>query len=157
MGRIIRTTRIKSTPQICFDLSTSIELHKLSTSETQEKAIAGRKTGLIKLGESVTWRAKHLGFWFTLTSKVTKYDRPRLFADEMIAGPFKYMHHTHEFEVDGEETIMKDIFVFSSPLGFLGKFVDWLLLDRYLNGFLMKRNQMIKEYAESGKWKLLIK
>jgi ligand-binding SRPBCC domain-containing protein len=74
----------------------------------------------------------------------------------MIAGPFKFMHHTHEFEFDGEVTVMKDVFQFSSPLGVLGRLVDKLVLDNYLSDFLLRRNQMIKEFAESGKWKQLL-
>ncbi len=156
MGRIILQTRINSTPEICFDLSTSIDLHKISTKETLEEAIAGRTSGLIKSGETVTWRARHFGFWFTLTSKVIRYERPSIFADEMIEGPFKKMHHTHEFMEDGSDTLLKDTFVFCSPLGILGKIADTLILDEYLRRFLTKRNELIKEYAESGKWKQIM-
>jgi hypothetical protein len=35
------TTEIKSTIEICFDLSRSIDLHKISTAYTNEEAIAG--------------------------------------------------------------------------------------------------------------------
>ena len=48
MPKIELTTYINSSIEMCFDLSTSIDLHKLSTSDTQEQAIAGTKTGLIK-------------------------------------------------------------------------------------------------------------
>ena len=55
--------------EIVFDLSRSIDLHKLSTVHTNETAIAGRTSGLIGLNESVTWRAKHFGIYQKLTSK----------------------------------------------------------------------------------------
>ena len=48
---------------------------------------------------------------------------------------------------------MKDVFEYESPLGFLGKIADFLFLERHMQKFLIERNTMIKEYAESGKWK----
>ena len=38
---------------------------------SQERAVAGRMTGAIELGETVTWRARHFGYWWTLTSRIT--------------------------------------------------------------------------------------
>ena len=39
----------------CFDLSRDIDLHIRSTEGTEEIAVAGVTTGLIGLGEEVTW------------------------------------------------------------------------------------------------------
>lgn len=72
-----------------FNLSRSIDLRKISTEHTQEKAIASKTSGLIGLNETVTWRAKYLGIYQTLTTKITEYDFPEYFADEMITGAFK--------------------------------------------------------------------
>ena len=63
MPTIYLSTFIRATPTTTFDLSRSIDLHQISTKQTQEKVIAGRMSGLIELGESVTWRAKHFGFF----------------------------------------------------------------------------------------------
>ena len=58
----------------CFDLARDIDVHVASTRHTSETAIAGRTSGLIELGEWVTWRAKHFGIWQTLTSKITELE-----------------------------------------------------------------------------------
>ncbi len=71
-----------------FDLARSIDLHKISTEKTNEIAIAGKTSGLIGANESVTWRAKHFGIYQNLTSKITEFDRPNYFADEMVKGAF---------------------------------------------------------------------
>lgn len=76
------STYIKSTIEICFDLSTSIDLHKLSTSHTNEQAVGGVTKGLIKMNDFVTWQATHFGIRQKLTSKITAYDRPFHFRDE---------------------------------------------------------------------------
>ena len=69
-------TFIKCSIKICFDLSRSIDLHQLSTTQTNEKAIAGKTSGLINLDEFVTWQATHFRIKQKLTSKITAYNRP---------------------------------------------------------------------------------
>lgn len=133
-----------------FDLSRSIDLHMESTKQTGEKAIAGKTSGLIGLDETVTWRAKHFGIWQTLTSKITEYDRPNLFVDEMVSGAFKSIRHEHHFTASEDQTIMKDILEFESPLGILGRIFNKLILTRYMTKLLVERNSVIKEVAEAN-------
>jgi len=149
-------TKIKSKIEICFDLSRSIDLHQISTAKTSEKAIVGRTTGLIELDEFVTWQAKHFGVLQELTSKITAFKRPFHFRDEQLKGPFKSIKHDHYFEQGDDYVIMKDIFNFQSPFGLIGKMVDKLILANYLKELLIERNNVIKEYAETEKGKLLL-
>ena len=93
MPKIHLTTEINSTIEICFDLSRSIDLHAHSLEHTKEKAIAGRKSGLIEDGEFVTWQAKHFGITQYLTSKISNYNRPFIFRDEQTKGIFNYFKH----------------------------------------------------------------
>lgn len=79
MPKIEIITEINSTIDICFDLSRSIDLHKISTAKTNEEAIAGRTTGLINLNETVTWQATHFGVRQKLTSQITAFNRPFFF------------------------------------------------------------------------------
>ena len=148
----IETTEIK----LVFDLCRSIDLHILSAERSNEKAIAGKTSGLISLGETVTWRAKHLGIYQTLTSVVTDCDSPTFFADEMVKGAFKSFRHEHYFSQKEEFVIVKDIFEYKSPLGILGKVADFMFLKNYMKRFLVERNQVIKKYAESNLWKNIL-
>lgn len=153
MPKIELTTEIKSTLEICFDLSRSIDLHKISTAQTNEEAIEGKTSGLINLNETVTWQATHFGIKQKLTSKITAFDRPNYFIDEQIKGIFKSITHEHKFEQLADRIIMKDIFEFHSPFGVLGKVFNQLVLTNYLKKLLLVRNQIIKEFAETEKWK----
>lgn len=147
--KIELSTHINAPIERCFDLARSIDLHMVSTKQTGEQAIAGRMTGLIELGETVTWRAKHLGVWQTLTSGVTQFACPNSFTDEMVKGAFKSFTHQHLFySVDGQ-TIMKDIFIFEAPYGILGKLINFLFLGSYMTRLLRERNRVIKDAAES--------
>jgi ligand-binding SRPBCC domain-containing protein len=153
MPKIQIITEIKSTLEICFDLARSIDLHKISTSKTKEEAIAGTTKGLINLNETVTWKATHFGIRQKLTTQITAFDRPNYFRDEQIDGIFKSMVHEHRFEEHDGRVIMTDVFEFESPLGILGRIFNTLVLTRYMTKFLKDRNKIIKEYAETGKWK----
>ncbi|MDN5285942.1 MAG: cell division protein [Mucilaginibacter sp.] len=146
MPLIELATHINAPIGQCFDLARSIDVHVASTRHTGETAIAGRTSGLIELGESVTWRAKHLGVWQTLTSKITEMEYPNFFTDEMVQGAFKNFRHEHYFYVIKDQTLMKDIFRFESPMGTI---LDVLFLKRYMTLLLKKRNRVIKEIAEA--------
>jgi len=156
MATIVVETIINAPIKRCFDLSRSIDLHKLSTAKTQEEAIAGRTCGLIEEGEFVTWRAIHLGIKQKLTVKITKVKSPNYFRDEMVKGAFKSMHHEHIFEEQNGQTLMKDVFVFESPLGFIGRAFNTIFLTDYMKVFLVERNAVIKQIAEGEGWKKLL-
>jgi ligand-binding SRPBCC domain-containing protein len=148
MPKIELSTIIRAPIEKCFDLARSIDLHMESTKQTGEKAIAGRISGLIELGETVTWRAKHFGIWQTLTSKIIDFDRPNYFVDEMVKGAFKSFRHEHHFSKVNGCTLMKDAFIFESPFGILGRLFNFLVLTRYMKKLLVERNRVIKEAAE---------
>ena len=152
MPLIQLTTKISAPISTVFDLSRSIDLHKISTQHTNEEAIAGCTSGLINFGESVTWRAKHFGVYQTLTSKITAFENPNFFVDEMQSGIFKSFKHQHLFSEQQNETLMTDIFEYQSPFGILGKLADKLFLKMYMTQLLEKRNQTIKVFAESNRW-----
>lgn len=156
MPLITLNTTINAPRDLVFDLSRSIDLHKISAEGTQESAIAGISTGLINLNETVTWKAKHFGIYHTLTSKITEFKVHELFVDEMISGPFASMRHEHLFQTTENGTVMTDHFEYRSPLGLIGKLADSLFLEPYLRKFLQQRNQIIKSYAESGQGQQLL-
>lgn len=151
------TTEIKASISVVFDLSRSIDLHKISTSHTNETAIDGRTEGLIELGEFVTWRAKHFGVYQELTTKITEFERPRFFVDEMVNGAFKSFRHEHHFRESNACTIMTDHFAYVSPFGWIGKLADVLFLKKYMTDLLLKRNEVIKRFAENGRFKEVIR
>lgn len=156
MPTIELETFINAKIETCFDLARSIDLHTISTSKTNEKAIDGRTKGLIEADEFVTWEATHFGVKQKLTSKITAYERPFHFRDEMLKGIFKSIKHDHYFEHKNDGVLMKDVFVCEAPFGFVGRIVEQLILTNYLKKFLIERNAIIKEYAETDLYKTLI-
>ncbi|RTY89125.1 MULTISPECIES: SRPBCC family protein [unclassified Flavobacterium] len=91
-----------------------------------------------------------------LTSKITAFESPDYFADEMVSGAFKSFRHEHHFADFNNGTLMTDYFDYQSPFGFFGKLADALFLKKYMRNLLEKRNATIKDFAESEKWKTVI-
>jgi ligand-binding SRPBCC domain-containing protein len=139
-----------------FDLARSIDAHMASTDGTEEKAVAGRTTGLIGRGESVTWEARHFGIRQRLTAHITAFDRPHLFRDEMLTGAFAVMQHTHRFSAAGDGTLMVDEFAFTAPLGWIGRMAERLFLTAYMRRFLTSRASRLKDMAESDEWRMYL-
>jgi ligand-binding SRPBCC domain-containing protein len=143
-------TAIGASPERCFDLARDVGAHVRSTKGTDERPIAGVTMGLMGLGDEVTWEATHLWVRQRLTVRITRFESPRLFQDEMVRGPFASMRHLHEFVPRGGGTTMVDTFSFTSPLGALGAIFDRLFLAGYLRRFLLSRAAALKGMAESA-------
>lgn len=156
MPKIELSLEIHANIELCFDLARSIDLHVLSTTSSRETAIVGVTTGLIQLHDTVTWQATHLGIRQKFTSHITALERPYYFKDEQLQGIFKSLKHEHFFIEKAGKVVMKDLFEFQSPLGILGILFNHLFLTRYLKNFLIHRNNVIKLYAESDKWKTIL-
>ena len=156
MPTIHLTTFIAAPADRVFDLCRSIELHRKSMAHTGEEAVAGTTNGLIGLDETVTWKAKHLLKTRILKSKIVTMVKPLSFTDEMVSGDFKSLRHEHHFKRIDNGTLLIDLFHFEAPYGGLGRLANKLFLTHYLKKLLETRNQVIKEYAETEKWKFIL-
>ncbi len=132
----------------CFDAARDLDLHMRSQAHAGEQAVAGRTSGLIELGEEVTWRARHFGIVQHFTSKITGFDRPRWFQDSMQRGAFKSFVHDHFFHERNGSTLMVDELAFAAPLWIFGTIAEKLLLRRYMTKLLRDRALAIKKWVE---------
>jgi ligand-binding SRPBCC domain-containing protein len=149
MATILLKTEIRAPIETVFDLSRNIDFHTVSVPGTGEKAIAGRTTGLIEQGETVTWSARHLGVRQKLTTLISEMDRPVYFCDVMLKGAFKSLRHEHHYEQIGDVTTMTDKMEFHSPFGLVGRFFNWIFLKGYMERFLRTRAGVLKRGAEN--------
>ncbi len=143
------TTDIDAPIERVFDLARDLDLHASSMAHTGEQAIAGRTTGRVEVGDMVTWRARHFGLWWSLTSRITAVEAPMRFEDVQERGPFAWFRHEHRFEAHGGLTRMHDHWEHRSPLGPLGRLVDRGVLGRYMRSLLVIRNEALKQAAET--------
>ncbi|MFS2029855.1 SRPBCC family protein, partial [Curtobacterium sp. CT11-45] len=133
-------TDLAAPPERAFALSLDIGAHERSMAATDERAVAGTTAGTIGLGESVTWRARHFGIVWRMTSRITALEAPHRFVDEQVRGPFARFRHEHRFEPSAGGTRMVDEIEFRAPFGVLGVVAERLALARYLPRLIRERN-----------------
>ncbi len=151
MVTIEERTLIRAPVERCFDMARSVEVHLAGNVHWGEQAVAagGVASGLLEMGERVTWRAKHFGVWHELTSEITAFDRPVYFQDRMVHGIFRCMRHDHYFRDLGNGcTEMRDVFCFAAPVPVLGRLMEAAVLRRYMRALLRERNIAIRSAAE---------
>lgn len=148
MTRIHFQTIIQAPKEKVFDASRDLDLHQNSFSHTKEQIIAGRTSGIIEKGETVTWRAKHFGFYLTHESIITELEAFQKFTDVMGKGHFKHFEHQHYFFEKNNATLMLDYIDYSVPFGWLGYGFDVCVLRKYLTELIKKRNAFLKQYLE---------
>ncbi len=150
MTRFEVVTAVAAPPRRVFDLSLEVEVHTASMARSGEQVIGGAG-GRMKLGDTVTWQARHFGVRWRMTSLISVFEPPGHFVDEQVAGPFKRWRHAHHFEPDGHGgTVMRDVVDFAAPLGPLGAAAEFFVLDRYLPRLIRVRNHYLQQTAGRG-------
>ena len=152
MTKIQLITRITAPIEIVFNNCRNIDIHQYSASKTNEIAIAGKTSGLINEGETVTWKGKHFGIYIQHESIISEMDFPNYFVDEQLKGHFKKFKHEHIFIKKENKTIMTDILEYKTPYGIFGKLFDKIVLKKHLTNFIIERNSVLKSISENHKY-----
>ena len=150
------TSFIAAPQDIVFDLNRNISLHKISMEHVKEEAVGGVTSGLVNKEDTVTWKGKHLFKTRYFTSKITEMKPFETFTDKMVKGDFKFFEHQHFFKPAENGTIVIDIIKYETPYGFIGELVNKFYLSSYLEKLISHRNKVIKQYAETEKWRALL-
>ena len=141
---------IDAVPIRVFDLELDVEVHAESFPDSGETATTSTGRARLTLGDEVTFKARHFGFRWRMTSRITAYEPPHRFVDEQTRGPFRALRHEHRFEDLGDRrTTMTDRMTISAPFGPLGAILTRALLAPYLRRLLTRRAIHIKHLAEA--------
>lgn len=141
---------IDAAPARVFDLELDVDVHARSLPGSRESATTNGGRRALGLGDEVTFRARHFGVRWRMTSRITAYERPHHFVDEQTRGPFRALRHEHHFDaIEGGRTRMTDRMTIRAPLGPLGAIVTRTLLGPYLRRLLTQRARHIGRLAES--------
>lgn len=133
-----------------FDLALDPQVHAASQSKHAEKVRGPDEDRLLRLGDEVTFQARHLGRSWRMTARVTALDRPDRFVDEQVRGPFDAFRHEHVFEPQGDGTRMCDVFRFRLPGRWLGLLLARIVVAPYLRKLLRERGDHLRHQAESA-------
>lgn len=84
------------------------------------------------------WIAKH-----------TAYDPPHMFEDVQIKGPFRSWRHRHIVNPDAQGATLRDEIDYEPPLGFLGRLMAPILIERRLQKLFDYRHEVTRRWCET--------
>ncbi len=96
-------------------------------------------------GTLIRYRLRVHGVPVSWLTEITQWEPPYRFVDEQLKGPYALWHHTHAFEADGDETIMRDVVRFRIGFGALGALANALVVRRDLEQIFDFRAQRVRE------------
>ncbi|MDN3461024.1 hypothetical protein [Rhodococcus sp. APC 3903] len=97
MSSFVVTNEIAADASVVFGLELDTDIHAESMKKSGESAVTSTGSSALKLSVEVTFSGRHLGFTWSMTSKISSYNRPTLFVDEQVRGPFNMFTHEHRF------------------------------------------------------------
>ncbi|HEV7680684.1 MAG TPA: SRPBCC family protein [Pyrinomonadaceae bacterium] len=80
----------------------------------------------------------------------TRYEPPRLFEDVQVKGPFRSWRHLHIVEPHVEGARLRDQIDYEPPLGFLGRALAPLLVQKRLEKLFDYRHEVTRRWCEGG-------
>lgn len=83
-------------------------------------------------GTLIEYRLKLHGLRLNWLTRIEAWEPGVRFVDRQVRGPYRLWHHTHTFEPDGEDTLMRDVVRYALPLGPLGEVARAVVVKRDL-------------------------
>jgi ligand-binding SRPBCC domain-containing protein len=99
----------------------------------------------MRRGTLIRYRLRVRGVPVRWLTEIKEWDPPHRFVDQQLKGPYALWHHTHTFEADGHETIMRDTVRYRIGYGPLGALADALLVRRDVAAIFDYRAQRVRE------------
>jgi ligand-binding SRPBCC domain-containing protein len=78
----------------------------------------------------------------------TVYYPPHMFEDIQVKGPFRSWRHRHTIESNVNGALLRDQIDYEVPLGFLGRAVATLLVERRLRKLFDYRHEVTRQWCE---------
>jgi ligand-binding SRPBCC domain-containing protein len=97
----------------------------------------------MKRGQFIEYRIGLGGVPMNWLTEISEWAPPERFVDEQLRGPYRYWHHTHEFQEVSGGTSMRDVVEYELPLGPLGRLAHAALVRRTLQRIFDYRRQAV--------------
>lgn len=78
-------------------------------------------------------------------TEIFKVNKPTMFADRQLKGPYKLWEHTHTFIEKDNGVWMKDEVKYQLPFGVIGKIVHQVLVRKKIENIFIYRAQVLKK------------
>ncbi|KVV15346.1 SRPBCC family protein [Flavobacterium sp. TMP13] len=86
-----------------------------------------------------------LGIKMSWVTEITTVRDKEFFIDEQRFGPYSFWHHKHYFEETPQGTLMTDVVHYGVPLGFIGRIMNSLVIEKQLETIFKYRHQKVEQ------------
>jgi ligand-binding SRPBCC domain-containing protein len=91
-----------------------------------------------------------LGIKVNWQTEIFKVDKPAMFADKQMKGPYKIWEHTHTFVEKESGVLMHDQVKYQLPFGIIGRITHSLLVRKKIENIFNYRREVLKKIFENG-------
>lgn len=96
-------------------------------------------------GTLIRYRLRLHGIPIRWLTRIEQWEPGRRFADLQLRGPYRYWHHTHEFEPDAGGTVMRDTVRYAMRAGALGELAQRRMVESDLKRIFDHRHDRVAE------------
>lgn len=86
-----------------------------------------------------------LGITVRWKTEICKVDKPVMFTDRQLKGPYKIWEHTHTFIKKDNGILMKDQVKYELPFGIIGSIVHKLIVRKKIENIFKYREKVLKK------------
>ncbi|MEO6820303.1 MAG: SRPBCC family protein [Ginsengibacter sp.] len=92
-----------------------------------------------------------LGIPLHWKTEIQKIDKPFMFMDKQLKGPYKIWEHTHHFTEKENGVLMEDEVKYQLPFGFIGEIAHSIIVRKKIEGiFDFRRKTLDKIFTKNG-------
>ena len=147
--QFVKQSVIRATAQRVFEFHEQPEVLALLT-PPWEKARVINSASISDVGSKAIVDVSVLGvFSMRWIAQHTAYDPPHSFEDVQIKGPFKSWRHRHIVTPDPAGAVLRDEIEYEPPLGFLGRVIAPVVIERRLQRLFDFRHEVTRRWCES--------
>jgi ligand-binding SRPBCC domain-containing protein len=129
---IQREQRVQGDPETVFGFFADAgNLESITPPWLQFRIVTPRPIDM-REGALIEYRLKLHGLPIRWLTRIDEWVPGQRFVDSQLHGPYALWHHTHEFEADGDGTIVRDTVRYALPLGPLGEIAHRAFVARDL-------------------------
>ncbi|WP_232319844.1 SRPBCC family protein [Prosthecochloris sp. HL-130-GSB] len=131
--------------------SNPANLKKITPPDMQFTIVSRPETTELFEGMRISYRlAPLLNLPVGWVTRITSVDKPVMFEDEQVEGPYEYWHHKHTFTAVEGGVRMTDRISYRLPYGAVGEMIDTLVIHRRLEEVFAYRRRRISELFGIG-------
>ncbi|HUZ60481.1 MAG TPA: SRPBCC family protein [Hanamia sp.] len=102
-------------------------------------------------GMLIDYTAKPLfGIKVHWETEINKVEKPEMFTDIQLKGPYKTWEHTHTFFKKDNGVLMKDHVKYELPFGIIGRITNSILVKKKIEDIFIYRRNILKKIFGNG-------